>query len=315
MRDFILSDGETLFKAALNQKGHLVLSQAQNEQITSQNVLFPHPCLLFSCDIDTFGTVHAAAVTKNTLTYITFRNGKASTTHLMHLPEKFSVTSVMLNAEKDIRLHYSVKSDEGSAVIEYTLSGDEWKGRNLLTAPDSAELLCLKKGTEECYVFKNGIINPYSGKEIFSCRNKPDFAQVVRDGIVFVSDKTVYKNGEEMSFGNAVYVLDGERILINENGRLKEMICSPSLRPSGEASFPRDAREYVFCSPSNNKRIIISPPFPYIRCEPQKTSGAGIMQEVYMQQRAIFALQAEVKELKNRLHRMEDAYKSDKHRQ
>ena len=306
MRDFILSDGETLFRAALNQKGHLVLSEARGEQITAQNVIFPHPCLRFSCDIDTCGTVHAAAVTKNTLTYITYSKGKSSTTHLMHLPEKFSVTSVMINAEKDIRLHYSVKSAEGRAIIEYTRSGEEWKGRNLLTCPEDAELLCLKKGTEECYVFRNGIVNPYSGAEIFFCRAKPDFTQVVRDGIVFVSGETVYKNGEEIALGEAVYALDGERILISENGKLKEMICSPSLRPSGEASFPRGAKEYVFCSPSNNKRIIISPPFPYIRTEPQKTSGAGIMQEVYMQQRAIFALQAEVKELKNRLRRLED---------
>lgn len=312
MRDYILSDGETLFKAALNQKGHLVLSEAHGEQITAQNVIFPHPCLRFSCDIDISGTIHAAAVTKSTLTYITYRKEKISTTHLMHLPEKFSVTSVMINTEKDIRLHYSVKSTEGSAIIEYIFSGDEWKGRNLLTCPDSAELLCLKKGTEDCYVFKNGIVNPYSGAEIFPCRSKPDFAQVIRDGIVFVSGETVYKNGEEISAGEAVYVLDGERILINGNGKLKEMICSPFLRPSGEANFPRGAKEYVFCSPANDKRIIISPPYPYICFEPQKASGMGIMQEVYMQQRAIFALQAEVKELKNRLRRIEE--KTEKHR-
>lgn len=312
MREYILYSGNSLFKVSLGNKNQIVLTESKNEQIVSQNVIFQQPCLLFSCDTDINGTIHCAAVTRNTLTYITVNGGKTATTHLMHLPEKFSICGVCLNADKDIRLHYCVKSSEGTAVIEYTLSGDEWKGKNLLTDEGNIELLCIKKGCEECYVYissKNKTVNAYDGKEIFSSSSAPKYAQSTKNGLVFIDNGTVFSGADEISLGEAVYVLDGERLLINRNGKLAEMITSPLCRPAGESCFPKSPREYVYCTPENDKRIILSSPFPYIRFEPERIQGAGLAQEVYMQQRTLFSLQAEVRELKNRVRFLEEERK------
>lgn len=311
MREYIIDNGRSLYKVSLGNKNQLILTESSNGQIIGQNVIFPHPCLLFSCDTDAHGIIHCATVTQNTLTYLTFNSGRTATTHLMHLPEKFNICGVSLNTDKDIRLHYCVKSSEGTAVIEYTLSGDEWRGKNLLTDERNIELLCIKKGSEECYVYisspKGGkIVNTYDGKEIFACSSPPQYAQSSKSGLVFIHNGTVFTDGNEISAGEAVYVLDGERLLINRKGKLTEMMISPLYRPSGESHFPKNAREYFYCTPENDKRIILSPPFPYIRFEPERIQGNGLAQEVYMQQRTLFSLQAEIKELKNRIRFLEE---------
>ena len=72
----------------------------------------------------------------------------------MHLPQNFSITSVIVNAENDLRLNYCVKSKDGSAIIEYTKSGDSWQGKNIYTAPEDMEIVYVKKNKNECYAVK-----------------------------------------------------------------------------------------------------------------------------------------------------------------
>ena len=312
MKDFVLLNSENTYKIGLNGKRQLSLAGAVNENITSTIALTAHECGLFSADIDTSGVVHVACITAGTLTYIRISDGKTSSTQLMRLPEKFSVISVNIEADESVRLNYSVKSVEGCAVIDYTLTGDTWKGRNLFTSADELFVRAVKKREECCYTVKKteneySLINAFQPDNvIFFSHSSIEYVQAVSDGVVFSCGGSIYFNENEVAQGKEVFVVDACRALVH-GVSLREIAFTGGY--SHEASMPRGAREYILCTPEHDKRMLISSPFPYIRTEIHKTADSGILQEVYMQQRTIFALQADVKSLKARMNKLEEAYK------
>ncbi len=309
LREIILAGNENLYKLGLNGKGQLAIACAKNEKAVLPETLTGGECNVYSADTDG-DAVHIAAVTNGSLTYIKYAGGKTSTTHLMRLPDGFSITGVSISCENPLRLNYCVKSREGCAIIEYSLKNDAWQGRNLYTDRADMELLCVKKNSEKCYVIKNeddfSVFDASApDKIIFSAHSSVSYAQAVNDGIVFINADTVYYNENEVASGTAVFALDAERIAV-KGQKLSEFTFSHGFIYSGELSLPNNVREYIFCENGHDKRMILSSPFPYIRRELTKCTGGGISQEVYMQQRAIFALQAEVKSLKNRVRKLEE---------
>ena len=171
MREYVLSDAEHLYKIGLNGKKQLSLIAAKEERAVFSSVLTSHECKLFSADIDKNGTVHIAAVTANTLTYIRWSDGKTSTTHLMHLPASFEITSVIVTAGTQLLLNYCVKSREGCACIEYSAAEDGWHGKNIYTSVNDLYLLCVGKRGERGYVMEKTkssyvLINAYDSQNI-----------------------------------------------------------------------------------------------------------------------------------------------------
>ncbi len=313
MREIVLAGNGDFYRLGLNGKGQLELACAKDEKTVTRETLTGGECSLFSADTDG-NAVHIAAVAGGSLTYIKYACGKTSTTHLMRLPNGFTITGVDISCEEPLKLHYCVKSREGCAIIEYSLKNDVWQGRNLCTDRADMELLCVKKNSERCYAVKNGgdfsVFDVFSPDNvIFSAHSSVGYAQTVNDGIVFVNGDSVYYNETEVSSGSAVFVLDAERIAV-KGQKLNEFTFSHGFTYSGELSVPNNMREYLFCEQGCDKRIILSPPFPYIRRELQKCAYGGLSQEVYMQQRAVFALQAEVKSLKNRVRKLEEERKN-----
>lgn len=307
--EFILIDSDNVYKLDSN----LNLSLSRNEKIIFTQPLVKRKVEMFSADIDDKGHIHIAAVCGGALTYIKYSDRKTSTVHLMHLPENFSITSLIINCENHLRLNYCVKSKSGCAVIEYTKSGDSWQGKNIYTCHETMILKYVKKNKNECFVVKNNnnlhmLINAYEPETvIFESISPINEVQGVFDGILWATDEAIYFNGGEISKGHKVYAPDLKRVLIKDDGKLKEFSLDNGSRYCGEATMPANAKEYILCVAKNDKRKVISTPFPYIRFEPQMKVGAGILEEVYMQQRSLFQLQAEVKSLKSRVKRLEDA--------
>lgn len=315
MKDYILIDDSRVYKLSLGEMGYLTLCVA-GQGITGLTIpLTKHKCSLFSADIDENGDIHIAAVIMETLTYIKYSKEKTSTIHLMHLPEKFSITSVIINAENQLRLNYCVKSKEGSAIIEYTKSGENWTGKNVFTHPDQMQLAYVKKNKNECYVIRKTnnsymLINAYNPEqELFLTSDEIKNVQGVFDGVVFNSGENAYHNHNEIAKGKSVYALDGKRIAVRDKEKLREYMLDNGARYSGEILMPKGAREYVLCQKNQDKKILLSSPFPYIKLEPEHTGNGGLAEEVYMQQRTLFHLQAEIKNLKARVKRLEDEQK------
>ena len=130
---------------------NLTLSLAREEKIVYTQPLITHKVNIFSADIDASGCIHIAAVLAGTLTYIKYENKKASTTHLMRLPDNFSITSLIINCEASLRLNYCVKSKEGCAIIEYTKNGESWQGKNIYTCQEDMLLKYVKKNKNEVH--------------------------------------------------------------------------------------------------------------------------------------------------------------------
>lgn len=307
--EYIFIDKGNVYK--LDEK--LNLSMAYQEKVIFTEPLVKRQVEMFSADIDSSGHIHVAAVISGTLTYIKYAEKKTSTIHLMHLPENFYITSLIINCENCLRLNYSVKSREGCALIEYTKHGENWQGKNILTCPEDMLLKYVKKNKNQCYVTKKMqnsyiLINAYEpDKEIFT-GNVRDVLGVF-EGVVFSAGDNIYFNGAEIREGQKVYTLDSKRVLVKDKDNLFEFSLDKGSHFSGQAILPR-GREYIICVPENDKRKIISPPFPYIRLEPEMKKNSGLVEEIYMQQRTIFAMQAEIRSLKQRMNSLENAVKN-----
>lgn len=292
---------------------NLNLSLAREEKIIYTQPLISHKVSLFSADIDASGRIHIAAVLQGTLTYIKYENRKTSTTHLMRLPDNFSITSLIISCEASLRLNYCVKSKEGCAIIEYTKNGESWQGKNVYTSQEDMLLKYVKKNKNECYVVKNTntIFNAYEPEKIiFEDVHPITQAEGVSRGVVFSSGGNIYLNGAHIASGQEIYTLDPKRILIRDSDRLREFTLDNVSRFSGEVNFFRDPRKYIYCLPEHDKRKILSSPFPYIKTEPEMKQNGGLIEEVYMQQRTLFQLQAEIKSLKSRITQLENTVKN-----
>lgn len=307
--EFILIDNDNAFRLDAN----LNLSLARGEKIVFTQPLVKRRVEMFSADIDEKGDIHIAAVCGGSLTYIKYSERKTSTVHLMHLPENFSITSLVINCENRLRLNYCVKSKSGCAVIEYTNNGDSWQGKNIYTCQENMLLKYVKKNKNECLIVKSSgnshmLINAYEPEDvIFESVGPINEVQGVFDGTVWTAGDNAYLNGGEISKGSKIYAPDLKRVLVDDSGKLKEFSLDNGSRYWGEASMPQNAREYILCVAKNDKRKILSTPYPYIRYEPQMKVGAGVLEEVYMQQRSLFQLQAEIKSLKSRVKHLEEA--------
>ena len=104
-------------------------------------------------------------------------------------------------------------------------------------------------------------------------------------------------------------MLDGKHILVKSNNSLREYTLESGIRFSGEVLMPKGAKEYVCCTLGQDKKIICSSPYPNISIEPKRAGNGGLQQEVYMQQRTLFQLQAEIKNLKQRVKHLEEEQK------
>lgn len=315
MNEHILINKNRIYMLNLNSESNLMLHIGGNDINALTVPLLKHKCSLFSADIDEQGIIHIAAVVMDTLTYIKYSNEKTSTVHLMHLPRNFSITSVIINAEKVLRLNYCVKSKEGSAIIEYTCIGDDWQGKNVYTAPEDMRIVYVKKNKNQCYVVKRTsdsymLINAYEPEhEIFSSPFDITYVQGVFEGVVFKTGDTVFHNANEIAKSEKVFVVDGKHVLVKNNNSLREYTLENNIRFSGEVLVPTGAREYVLCILGQDKRILFSSPYPNINVELKRAGNGGLQQEVYMQQRTLFQLQAEIKNLKQRVKRLEDEQK------
>ncbi len=314
--EHILMAGNRVYKIAIGESRGLILSVSENRNIIKTVPLTAHNCIMFSADIDRSETIHIAAVISGTLTYIRYSEEKTSTVHLMRLPEKFSITSLIINCENQLRLNYCVKSREGCAIIEYTEQNENWQGKNIYTCEQDMVVRYVKKNKNECYAVKKRqdrsvLINAYEPeREILSVSSDISCVQGVFDGVVNASDKSVYLNGDEFATGERVYALDGKRVFVSSSGGLREYILEGTARFISEAELPRGAKEYVLCAPDTDKKLIISSPFPYIKTEPELKNNGGLLREVYSQQRTLFQLSAEIKELKMRIKHIEDTVKN-----
>lgn len=315
MKDHILTNKNRIYKIGLNSLNQLILYIGGQDINALTVTLTKHKCSLFSSDIDEAGDIHVAAVIMETLTYIKYSNEKISTVHLMHLPKNFSITSVIVNAENDLRLNYCVKSKDGSAIIEYTKTGEEWKGKNIYTTPEDMTIHYVKKNKNECYAVKKinnsyMLINAYEPDlEILSSPFEIKNVQGVFEGVVFKTGDTIFHNANEVAKGEKVFVLDGKHIAIKNGNSIREYVLENGIRFSGEVLMPRGATEYILCPLAQDKRILISSPYPHISLELQRSGNGGLQQEVYMQQRTLFQLQAEIRSLKARIKRLEDEQK------
>ena len=154
------------------------------------------------------------------------------------------------------------------------------------------------------------LINAYKPEEeLFVSSLEIKDVQGVFEGVVFKAGETVYHNQTEISNGQGIYAIDGKRITIKSGETLREYIIDGDIRYSGQALIPKGAVEYILCKRNQDKKILLSSPFPYITFEPQRSGNGGLQQEVYMQQRTLFSLQAEIKSLKARVKRLEDEQK------
>ncbi len=292
---------------------NLNLSLAREEKIIYTQPLITHKASTFSADIDASGCIHIAAMLAGTLTYIKYADRKTSTTHLMRLPDNFSITSLIITCEASLRLNYCVKSREGCAIIEYTKSGDSWQGKNIYTCQEDMVLKYVKKNKNECYVVKNThtLLNAYEPEKIiFEDIHPISDVEGVSKGVVFSSGGNIYLNGAHIAAGQEIYTIDPKRILIRDSDRLRELTLDKGSRFSGEANFYRDPKKYIYCLPEHDKRKILSSPYPYIRVEPEMKQNGGLMEEVYMQQRTLFRMQAEIKSLKSRINQLESIVKN-----
>lgn len=291
---------------------NLNLSLARNKEILFTQKLDKRKPLCFSADIDDSGVIHIGAVFKGAISYIVYNNGKINNLHLMHLPENFFVTSLIINCEDNLRLNYCVKSPMGCAVIEYTKKGENWAGKNLYTCKEELILKYVKKYKNQCYAVKKDnnsymLINTYEpDKEMFSSFSTIDEVQGVSDGAVWVSGGCAYFNGGEIAKGDKIFAPDMKRVLVKSGNVVKEYSLESGY--SGEAEIDCDAHQYILCVPNNDKRKIISSPFPDLKWEMQLKKG--IAEEVYMHQRAIFQMQAEIKSLRATIKRIEDMVKN-----
>ena len=315
MKDHILVNKNRIYKIGLNSVNQLTL-YIGGQDITAMMVnLTKRKCTLFSSDIDEAGDIHVACVIMDTLTYIKYSNDTVSTVHLMHLPQSFSITSAIVNAENDLRLNYCVKSKDGSAIIEYTKSGDSWQGKNIHTAPEDMVIHYVKKNKNECYVVKKTnnsymLINAYNPEtEIFSSPFEIKCVQGVFDGVVFKTGDTIFFNQDEVAKGEGVFVLDGKHIAVKNGNTIREYVLENGIRFSGEILVPASPTEYILCPLAQDKRILLSSPYPHVRLELQRAGNGGLQQEVYMQQRTLFQLQAEIRSLKARIKRLEEEQK------
>jgi hypothetical protein len=313
--EHILIGKGRIFKIGGGENG-IMLSLSENGSIIKTVPLTKHSAQVFSADIDLNEGIHVAAVISGTLTYIRYTGEKTSTVHLMRLPDKFNITSVIINCEQGLRLNYCVKSREGCAIIEYTENNDTWKGKNIYTCEADMTVNFVKKNKNECYAVKKDnnsymLINAYEPeKVIFSSMQPIEYVQGMFEGVISTSGDRVYRNGDEIALGARVYALDGKRVLAYNKENLREYLLEGEARFQGEMELPRGKKEYVLCVPESDKRIILSPPFPYIKVEPEIKNNGGLLQEVYMQQRTLFKLSAEIKELKARIRHLEEITKS-----
>lgn len=309
MKDYVLKFEQSLFKVGINSSGELAVIFSINEQVFSSKTF--GTAKDFSADVDSRGVIHIAAVGSETLTYIRFTPEQSSTTHLMHLPANFYIKNVLVCADEDVFIDYCVKSPEGYACIEYCLHKNKWTGKNIYTSQNELSLLCVDKASKNCFLCektKNSymLINAHnSAQEIFAGDFPLHYVQLCAHKPMFVCGGTIYYDGLEIGVGESVYVVDYDKILYKD-GQLKIMICDGVWRFYSIANLPQKATEYIMCTSSENKKIILTKPFPHILPSVEENLSDGIVKEVFHQQRTLFSLQAEIKSLKARLRKLED---------
>lgn len=309
MREIILFGKERLFKLYRGGKNQLVIGVAENGRVISQRELTKSAVEMFSADIDKNDCIYIAAITEGSLVHIKMSGERVSTTHLMHLPNAFNVNSLELCYNERVHIFYCVKSREGCAIIEYSSEKDSWRGRNVFTDSDETEILCVDNGCA-CYAVKcfNGkytVLNCDDRDEpIFQASSKIAYAQIYNGELLLACGNSIYKNGTELCTGSAVYISESNRACVRNNG-LYEIVIGTSPKSLGRLNEPSNATEYYCCECGKNKRIMLSSPFPAITRE-MAMGNNGLSQEVYMQQRTIFELQAELREIKARLRRLEE---------
>ena len=309
MRDYVLKFEDKLFKVGINSQGELAVIYSACEQVFSSKSF--GVAKDFSADIDSCGIVHIALVGAETLAYIRFTPEKSSTTHLMHLPKKFSICNVIVCADKEVYIDYCVKSPEGYACIEYCLQQNKWTGKNIYTSQNELALLCVDKISKNCYLSEKEnnsymLINAHNyEKAMFKGDFPLHYVQICEGKPMLLCGRSIFYDGLEIGFGESVYVIENDKIMYKD-GQLKIMLYDGVWRFYSHANTPKQATEYIMCTPSENKKIILTRPFPHIKPSIEENLSQGIVQEVFMQQRTLFSLQAEIKSLKARLRKLED---------
>ena len=311
MKEFVLIEGGICHKIGLNGRKQLTCQTADSGENTASVLLTTHACEDFSADVDEKGTLHLAAVTAGTLVYLRSDRGKTSTTHLMNLPESFRMQGAVINAANGtVRLNYCVKSREGCAVIEYTLTAENWQGRNLLTSEADMRLAYVKK-SGECYCVASDargyrLLEAGSGETMASLNAPISGVQAPWGVPVFLSGGVAMTPAGEIAPAEAVFCPEDGRVLLRKDNQLREYTCDNECHYSGEVLAPRDGRPYWLCRPGENKRFILSTPFPRLNFLPEHAGDGGLREELYRQQRTIFSLLAETRALKARVRKLEE---------
>lgn len=318
MREYVLSCEQNIYKVGTNGKGQLCVVYSVGSQVYSSKNVTPYSVKNFSADIDDSGIIHIAVIGNDTLTYIKFSVEKSTTTHLMHLPQNFNITDVLISVNDNIKLDYCVSSMEGYALIEYTFSDNHWSGRNIYTTHNELKLLCFDSQKDQCYICEKEkdsykLINASTDEFIIS--NFPfHYAQILGGKPIYSSGNSIFHQNDEISSGESVYVLEDDKIMCCD-GETKVMIYSGSWQYFSKVKVPADRQEYIMCRPHQNKRIILSQPFPHIMPLAQDEFSSSVTQEIYHQQKTIFSLTSEVRILKSKLRKLEEEFEISKTRE
>gem|GEM_PF-4315821 len=310
-----------------DERGRLLYSHSDDGTTMTSGVLTETPVEDFCGDIDPQGTIHVVFAAKKMLSYLIWKEGKLTSYHLTRLASAdHALTSLKIAVGTEVRLYYTLTHSEGTSIILYSRRGEVWSGSRLYQSPNPVLLLLADKQKPRAF-FQERIGEQYLLQSIgsatpcsFEGEQPFHHVQIAEEHVLYECGGRIFDNGLLIASGTdpCLYHTDGQLLLAyKSDGQFFKMQYANNTWQN-QSSYPvgNSYRLYMLASFSAAQSYVFSPPFPEIRmpaltaitsapATKEIVSVKHLEDEAYLQKRAIFNMQAEIKALQQRLTRLE----------
>jgi len=326
MQEIILMQGDSSYLLYRDEQGKLLCAHSSNGAIIKTSVLTELEAEHFCADIDAQGTIHIVFFARKMLTYLLWKDNKATIYHLTRLvTQTHNLTSLKISAGAEICLYYTLSHGEGTSIILYRRKNDIWSGNRIYHSIEPTTLLLADKQKNRVFYQKQMqdkymlVCYDNTNSTIFESEEPFSQVQAINDHIIFCSGKRIYDNSLLVAVGSQPCLYNNEiqpMLVYKNDGQFYKMqYAGDSWQKQSIYPVGNSYRLYALAMPTFSQSYIFSPTFPEVRMPAQTsiTTAAPrenlqikeLEDEVYLHKRTIFNLQAEMKALKATAARLE----------
>lgn len=332
MSEIILEYSDTCYLMHLNKEHQLLYSLSENRALPTDARLSEMPVEAFWADIDENGTLYILAYTKHkALMYYSISNGKITSSNLARInsPDQTLRTPMIIYNKGVVEVYYVVKNSFGSVAVCYRRVNNNWSGSKLYSSNGELEIATYDKGTKRLFLQERGsggfkLLELYEGNVSTVAASSMPFHSVhsCNDMLMYENINQIFFNKQLLASGcNPCLHIEDNNIFVlyEKEGKYYKLVNNSDVWQAPQFITDNEKKEYKYYTYITPWVIttILTTPFPYIqlpKADPPDPAEAKqddsdlllalqnkiqmLEEEVYMHQRSIFALQAEVKALK-----------------